>query len=87
MIKEVSASEEQFYPAKINWQYLLSLDREDVDTEQARVHDFYYKTMFIKKFGNTILSCSLLFWNLTCGYCLQMPLVRWGISNLSFLGS
>lgn len=49
--QEVSASEEQFYPAKINWQYLLSLDREDVDTEQTRVHNFYYKTMFIKKFG------------------------------------
>ena len=47
----MSASEEQFYPAKINWQYLLSLDREDVDTEQTRVHDFYYKTMFIEKFG------------------------------------
>ena len=47
----MSASEEQFYPAKINWQYLLSLEREDIDTEQARVHDFYYKTMFIKKFG------------------------------------
>ena len=57
MMQEVSASEEQFYPAKINWQYLLSLEREDVDTEQARVHDFYYKTMFIKKFGNTI--CNL----------------------------
>ena len=54
-MQEVSASEEQFYPAKINWQYLLSLEREDVDTEQARVHDFYYKTMFIKKFGKTFL--------------------------------
>ena len=47
----MSASEEQFYPAKINWQYLLSLEREDIDNEQARVHNFYYKTMFIKKFG------------------------------------
>ena len=47
----MSASEEQFYPAKINWQYLLSLEREDIDNEQARVHDIYYKTMIIKKFG------------------------------------
>ena len=51
--QEVSASEEQFYPAKINWGYLLSLERGDVDTEQSRVHDFYYKTMFIDKFGKT----------------------------------
>ena len=54
MTQEISASEEQFYPGRINWQYLLSLEREDVDTEQARVHDFYYKPMFIKKFGKIL---------------------------------
>ena len=39
--------------------YLLSLEREDVDTEQARVHDFYYKTMFIEKFGKI---STIVFW-------------------------
>lgn len=53
--QELSATEEQFYPGRVNWQYLLSMDREDVDTEQQRAHHFFYKPVFSHMFGMTTL--------------------------------
>ena len=50
-MQELSATEEQFYPGRVNWQYLLSMDREDVDTEQQRAHDFFYKPVFHEMMG------------------------------------
>ena len=54
-MQELSATEEQFYPGRVNWQYLLSMDSEDVDTEQQRAHDFFYKPVFSHMFGMTSL--------------------------------
>ena len=34
VLKEISASEEQFYKAQVNWQYLLSMEVADIDLEQ-----------------------------------------------------
>ena len=53
VMQELSATEEQFYPGRVNWQYLLSMDREDVDTEQQRAHDFFYKPVFSHMFGTS----------------------------------
>ena len=55
VLKEISASEEQFYKAQVNWQYLLSMEVEDIDLEQQRVHDFFYKPFFIDRFGGYTL--------------------------------
>ena len=56
VMQELSATEEQFYPGRVNWQYLLSMDREDVDTEQQRAHDFFYKPVFSHMFGTSTLT-------------------------------
>ena len=58
VLKEISASEEQFYKAQVNWQYLLSMEVADIDLEQQRVHDFFYKPFFIDRFGGyTLILC------------------------------
>ena len=56
-MQELSATEEQFYPGRVNWQYLLSMDSEDVDTEQQRAHDFFYKPVFHEMMGMYIYIC------------------------------
>ena len=56
ILKEMTATEEQFYKASVNFGYLLSAEVEDLDLEQLRVRQFFYKPMFLDKFGNLALN-------------------------------
>ena len=53
ILKEMTATEEQFYKASVNFGYFLSADIEieDLNLEQRRIQQFFYKPMFIDKFG------------------------------------
>ena len=55
ILKEMTATEEQFYKASLNLRYLLSAGLEDLRLEQQRLETFYYKPMYRGKFGNHIL--------------------------------
>ena len=55
ILKEMTATEEQFYKASVNFGYLLSAEVEDLDLEVQRVRQFFYKPMFLDKFGNLTL--------------------------------
>ena len=55
ILKELTATEEQFYKASLNLRYLLSAGLEDLRLEQQRLETFYYKPMYRGKFGNQIL--------------------------------
>ena len=54
MLKEMTATEEQFYKASVNFGHLFSADIEDLDREQQRLQQFFYKPMFWDKFGQFI---------------------------------
>ena len=56
ILKEMTATEEQFYKASVNFGYLLSAGLEDLRLEQQRLHTFFYKPMYRDKFGNDIHS-------------------------------
>ena len=54
ILKEMTATEEQFYKASVNFGHLFSADIEDLDREQQRLQQFFYKPMFWDKFGQFI---------------------------------
>lgn len=60
ILKEMTATEEQFYRASVNFGYFLSADVEDLNLEQRRIQEFFYKPMFIDKFGKFPWKDSLL---------------------------
>ena len=43
ILKEMTATEDQFYPGRVNFQYLLSAGLEDLRLEQHRLQTFFYK--------------------------------------------
>ena len=51
LLKEMTATEEQFYRASLNWGYLLRAGLEDLRLEQHRLETFFYKPMYRDKFG------------------------------------
>ena len=55
LLKEMTATEEQFYRASLNWGYLLRAGLEDLRLEQHRLETFFYKPMYRDKFGDDIL--------------------------------
>ena len=60
LLKEMTATEEQFYKASLNFGYLFSAGLEDLRLEQRRLQSFYYKSMYRDKFGIAILK--ILIW-------------------------
>ena len=54
ILKELTATEEQFYPGRVNFEYLFSAGLEDLRLEQHRLQTFFYKEIFADKFGNRI---------------------------------
>ena len=69
LLKEMTATEEQFYRASINWGYLLSAGLEDLRLEQHRLETFFYKPMYRDKFGNDILKV----FGVLCKACFRQP--------------
>ena len=56
ILKEMTATEEQFYQGKVNFEYLLSAGLEDLRLEQHRLQTFFYKGVWkiSDNFGNRI---------------------------------
>ena len=57
ILKEMTATEEQFYQGKVNFEYLLSAGLEDLRLEQHRLQTFFYKGILgiSDKFGKMAL--------------------------------
>ena len=45
LLKEMTASEDNFYNGNIHLEYLLNMDLEDMAIEQQRLYNFYYRQM------------------------------------------
>ena len=51
LLKELTATEDDFYDSSVNLPFLLSMDMADMDREQRRVHSLYYKQMWKDALG------------------------------------
>ena len=51
IIKEMTATEDDYFGGSINLEYLINMDRNMIDVEEGRLQTLYYKKIWIDSLG------------------------------------
>ena len=65
LLKELTATEDDYFDSSINIPFLLSMDMADIELEQRRFYTLYYKQMWKDDLGLIINMC-VQFWKFKC---------------------
>ena len=71
LLKELTASEEDYYSGAINWARLFSLDREGLDLEQRRLYTHFYRPMDLDNLGKVVCPVKCKTINLCFRSCIK----------------
>ena len=52
LLKELTATEDDYFDSSVNLPFLLSMNMADMELEQRRVHSLYYKQMWKDDLGH-----------------------------------
>ena len=61
ILKEVTATEEDYYKGAVNWEFVFSASQQDWNVEQQRLYDLTYRPMFLQFLGHKLTLINFYF--------------------------